>query len=182
MEPADHEVIYEEKQYLGHNKYSFFRRMIFAIFCFLAYYFSENEKISGKVKDSLAVIDDTGRIFFFMGMVILIISALLIFLLHIKTQVFRDHIILDGLWTARRVKIDLRGVKSAEVVRYSKYLLNRPVYNLHRRGKIRFFTSGNDAVQLTDKDGLIYLVGSQNATMLKDCINNQLSDLNKAGN
>jgi hypothetical protein len=41
--------------------------------------------------------------------------------------------------------------------------LNRPVYNLHFKNKIRFFTQGNDAVEITDKEGLKYRIGSQKA-------------------
>ena len=35
------------------------------------------------------------------------------------------------------------------------------MYNLHIRGKVKYFTHGNYAVELTDKDGLRYRIGSQ---------------------
>ena len=56
-------------------------------------------------------IENTGDLFFLMGIIILIWSTLLIFILHIKTQVFESSIIIDGLWTSRRVKIDLHSIE-----------------------------------------------------------------------
>jgi hypothetical protein len=87
--------------------------------------------------------------------------------LHIHTKVINHSLILDGLWTSRKVKIDLNNIVEVKKVKYSKYLLNRPVYNLHFKNKIRFFTQGNDAIELTDKDGLKYRIGSQKADELK---------------
>ncbi len=154
------------------------RRMTFAIFCFLAYYFSGHERLTESIVGQRIDIQNTGDIFFLTGLMILVWSMFLIFVLHIKTQVYSGYIIIDGLWTSRRVKIDVGSIVSVRHIPYSKYLLNRPVYNLHRRGKIRFFTRGNDAIELTDKDGLIYIIGTQQATHLRESIQNQLSVVN----
>ena len=59
-------------------------------------------------------------------------------------------------------------------VKYSKYILNRAVYNLHFKGTIRFYTRGNNAVELIDKDVLVYLIGSQKGEELSRLINNKL--------
>lgn len=91
------------------------------------------------------------------------LSLILIFVLHIETKIENNNLILDGLWTSRKVKIDLTNIVEVKKCAYSKYFLNRPVYNLHFKNKIRFFTQGNDAVELTDKDGLKYRIGSQKA-------------------
>ena len=142
-----------EKQYLGLNKMSLTRRMSLAIFCFVAYYWRDyHEKL--------------GELYFFLGIAIMIISILLLFILHFKTQVKNGSIILDGLWTSRKIKIDLSSIRSVKKVMYSKYILNRSVYNLHLKGTIRFYTRGADAVELIDKDGLIYLIGSQKSEEL----------------
>lgn len=153
---------FTEKQYLGLNKMSFFRRMALSIFCFVAYYWSENQ-------------DKSGDLFFFLGITILVISALLVFVLHFETKIKKDSIILDGLWTARKVKIDVNSLQSAEIVKYSRFFLNRSVYNLHFKGSIRFFTRGKDAVKLTDKDGQVYLIGSQKVEELARIIKNKLN-------
>ena len=155
------EIKFLEKQYLGLNKMSFFRRMALAIFCFVAYYWSENHEKSGEL-------------FFFLGISILVISALLVFVLHFETKIINGSIILDGLWTSRKVKIDINSIKSCQKVSYSRFFLNRSVYNLHYKKSIRFFTRGNDAVELTDKDGLIYLIGSQKSEELERIINDKL--------
>ena len=150
-----------EKQYLGLNKMSLTRRLALAIFCFIAYYWRENN-------------NKEGELYFFIGIVIIVISVLLFFILHFETKVFNGSIILDGLWTSRKVKINTASLISSQQVKYSKYVINRSVYNLHFKGKIRFYTRGTDAVELTDKDGLIYLVGSQKAEELSRVINNKL--------
>ena len=151
-----------EKQYLGLNKMSITRRISLAIFCFVAYYWCENH-------------DKSGELYFFLGIAIMIISILLLFILHFKTQVKNGSIILDGLWTSRKIKIDTGSIVSAKKVQYSKYFLNRAVYNLHLKGTIRFYTRGIDAVELTDKDGLVYLIGSQKSEELARVIQKKLA-------
>jgi hypothetical protein len=150
-----------EKQYLGLNKMALTRRLALAIFCFIAYYWRVNH-------------DKSGELYFVIGIAIIIFSILLLFVLHFETKVFNGSIIFDGLWTARKIKIDISSLVSAKKVHYSKYIINRAVYNLHFKGTIRFYTGGNDAVELTDRDGLIYLIGSQRAEELSKVINNKL--------
>jgi hypothetical protein len=153
------ELNFLEKQYLGLNKMSFIRRMALSIFCFVAYYWRENHEKSGDL-------------LFYLGISILVISAILVFVLHFETRIINSSIVLDGLWTSRKVKIDINSIKSCQKVSYSRFFLNRSVYNLHFKKSIRFFTRGNDAVQLTDKDGQIYLIGSQKVEELERSINN----------
>ncbi len=168
-------VLFQEKQYLGSNKQSIFRRLVLVIFCFAAYYWSENPKpvdVSGIHIGSYPIDDipNSGELFFIMGMVILVSSTVMIFILHIKTTVVGDSVVLDGLWTSRKVKIILDTIVKAEKVDYSKYSFNRPAYNLHHRGKIKFYTSGKHAVELTDKDGLRYRIGTQRPDELLNAI------------
>lgn len=150
-----------EKQYLGLNKVSLGSRLALATFCFLVYYWREN-------------INKEGELFFFTGIAIILFSVLLFFVLHFQTKVFNGSIILDGLWTSRKIKIDTSSIVSAEKVNYSKYIINFPVYNLYYKGTIRFYTRSKDAVKLTDKDGLIYMIGSQRAKELCQVINKKL--------
>ena len=151
-----------EKQYLGLNKMSISTRTVIAMFCFIAFWWSEEKERSGDL-------------FFLLGIIILAISVLLIFILHFETKVSNGFIVLDGLWTARKVKIDINGLVSAKKVKYSRFFLNRSVYNLHFRGTFRFFTRGNEAVQLIDKDGQIYLIGSQKSEELARVINKKIN-------
>jgi len=97
------------------------------------------------------------------GFAIIIISIIMGFLLHFRTRILNKSILLDGLWTTRLVKIDLNSIVKVEKGQYSRYLLNNPVYNLHSKGSIRFFAAGNEAIYLTDRDGLTYVIGSQHA-------------------
>ncbi len=163
------EILFEEKQYIGNNKWAIIWRTVLAMFCFILYYWSENPKpvdVSVIEIPSSPVGEDSGQLFFLMGIILMFLSLLLIFVLHIHTKVIGNSLILEGLWTSRKVKIDLGSIVEIKKVKYSKYLLNRPVYNLHFKNKIRFFTQGNDALELTDKDGLKYRIGSQKADEL----------------
>jgi hypothetical protein len=153
------QVLFQEKQYLGYNKYSILRRMVLAIFCFVAYYFTEKR-------------EDNADLLFLLGVVLLTVSIVTLFILHIKTTVYNTRLELDGLWSTKKVKIDLKNIIKVEKVQYSNYMLNNPVYNLHIKGTIRFYSSGNSAVQLTDKEGLIYKIGTQQQESLFQAINN----------
>jgi hypothetical protein len=145
--------IFEEKQYLGFNKYTVISRLSLALVCFLYYYIN-----SGKTR--------TADLFLILGAIIVLISVILLFVLHLHTKVYPDSIVLEGFWTTRKVKISLKDIVGIEQVDYDPFFFNSPVYHLHKKGTIRFYTRGDRAVKLTDKDGLIYLIGSQNPAEL----------------
>lgn len=153
--------VYLEKQYLGREWIPITIRLVLAIFCFVIYFFTGDRE---RNSDLLLVV----------GFGILIISVIMGFLLHFRTTVINKSITLDGLWTTRLVKIDLNSIVKVEKGNYSRYLFNNPVYNLHKKGTIRFFTSGNDAVHLTDRDGLVYIIGSQHVNELVRAINEEM--------
>src|ERR1700710_2135425 len=144
--------IFTEKQYLGREWIPVTIRLVLAVFCFAAYTFNFFTNETDKA-DILAVV----------GFAIIIISIIMGFLLHFRTRVENKSILLNGLWTTRLVKIDLNGIVKAEKGYYSRYLFNNPVYNLHTKGTIRFYAAGSDAIHLTDRDGLVYIIGSQHA-------------------
>jgi hypothetical protein len=144
---------YVEKQYLGREFIPITIRLVMAMFCFAAYFFTDEQEKNGGL---LVVV----------GFAIIIISIIMGFLLHFRTRVQNKSILLDGLWTTRLVKIDLNSIVKAEKGEYSRYLFNNPVYNLHTKGTIRFYTGGNSAIHLTDRDGLIYIIGSQHPNEL----------------
>lgn len=139
-----------EKQYLGREFIPITIRLVLAMFCFAAYFFTDERERNGNL---LIVV----------GFCIIIISIIMGYLLHFRTRIENKSILLDGLWTTRLVKIDLNSIVKAEKKEYSRYLFNNPVYNLHSKGTIRFYCSGKDAIYLTDRDGLVYIIGSQHA-------------------
>ncbi len=148
---------FHEKQYLGRD-YNFISiRIVMAVFCLIAYWLTENR-------------ERNAELLLLVGCAILVVSVLMLFLLHYRTIVNNKSVILDGLWTTRLVKIDLNSIVKVEKVPYSKYFLNNPVYNLHRHGTIKFYAGGKDAVTLTDRDGLTYIIGTQKQTELYNAI------------
>ena len=138
--------LFVEKHYLGRNIYWLNIRLVLAMFCFAAYFFSYGNR---------------GDLFLIIGFFILATSMLLTIFTHFKTILTEDSLILDGLWTSRMVKIPVANIREVKKVKYSKYMLNNPMYNRHLKGVIRFYTYGKYAVELVDKEGLVYKIGSQ---------------------
>lgn len=155
------QVIFHEKQYLGYSKYSNLRRIILALFFFGAYYFSKPGS-------------ESAHIMFYLGIATLMLSGVLMFVLHLETKLVNGSLVFEGLWTARKVKIDMSSIISVEQINYSRYYVRRAVYNLHRKGRIHFYTRGKDAILLTDKDGLEYVIGTQRADELFDLVKKEL--------
>ncbi|MGV3686514.1 MAG: hypothetical protein ACO1NS_12860 [Daejeonella sp.] len=146
-----------EKQYLGRDYSRISVRLVLALFCFAAYFITERR-------------EQNAALFLVVGCGILVVSVIMMFLLHFKTTVQNQSIVLDGLWTTKMVKIDLNSIVNVERTSYSSYIINNPVYNLHQKGTVRFYAGGKDAVKLTDRDGLIYVIGTQCPTELEQSI------------
>ena len=104
-------ILFEEKQYLGHNRLIIVIRTALAIFCLFSYYLSENSH-SLYINIIIQNNSNSGFIFFIVGNCILILSAALTFVLHIETKVYENYILLEGFWTSRKIKIDLNTITS----------------------------------------------------------------------
>jgi len=137
-----------EKQYIGRDYIRICIRLIMAAFCFAAYVYERDR-------------DNTQDLFLVVGFGIIGVSIALLFLIQYKTTIDNKRIIIDGLWSAKRVEIDLNTIKQVRKDTYSNYFFNNPVYNLHRKGSIRFYSSGKDVIVLTDNDGFQYYIGTQ---------------------
>lgn len=175
--------LYEEKQFLGTNRVSVMIRMLLALLCFVGYYWSENPKpvdVSGIHIGPYPIyeIARSGRVFFILGIFILTLSITLMYVLHIQTLVYSEYLVLSGFWGSRKVKIDLRNIHTLKKLRYKKNALRRPVYNLHTRGVVKFYTSGDDFIELKDKDGFTYRVGTRRPNELYKIINKQITKFN----
>ena len=103
--------LYEEKQYLGYNQPSILLRLSLALFCFGLYWWKIHH-------------GQNGNLFFLMGIIVIFISIILLFVLHIKIRVFKSYIELDGLWTSRKVNIDLKNIVKIERKKHSHYQTN----------------------------------------------------------
>lgn len=175
-------TIYDEKQFMGHNQLSIIWRTILTLFCFLGYYWSENPKpvsISGIHIGSYPVADlpNSGTVFFIVGLFILLLSVAFTYILHTHIRVYHDYFIIDGFWTARKVKVDLNSIIKIRKSRYKKNIFRRAVYNLHSRGIIKFYTSGRDFIELKDKAGFTYRIGTQRSAELYNLLKKQIQEI-----
>jgi hypothetical protein len=144
----DQKHTFLEKQYIGRDYIRIAIRLIMAAFCFAAYVYERDR-------------DNTVDLFLVVGFGIIGVSIILLFLIQYKTIIENKKVIIDGLWTAKKVVIDLKDIVKVRKATYSNYLFNNPVYNLHKKGSVRFYSSGKDAIVLTDRDGLEYFIGTQ---------------------
>ena len=160
----ENKYAYIEKQYIGRDYVRIFIRLIMAAFCFAAYVYERDR-------------DNTQDLFLVVGFGIIGVSMLLLFLIQYEIIVDNGSMILDGLWTTKRVKIDLNSIVDVRKATYSRYFFNNPVYNLHTKGTIRFYSSGKDAVVLTDRDGLEYFIGTQRPNELFLVIKEEMRNL-----
>jgi hypothetical protein len=176
------EILFQETQYAGTNRHSLMRRLVLAVFCFVAYYWSEHPEPVDLDFFQLGEYpgeDYSGKIFFLLGLVILIVSVVLMFVKHFTTTVRSGAIYLESLWTSRKVRIELNSVEAVRKIILKASVLNRPVYNLHASGKIRFYTHGHEAVELVMNDGLIYRIGTQRAGELMQLLRKLKKNMNE---
>lgn len=178
-------LIFEEKQYMGHNRLSIFTRSVLALFCFLGYYWSENPKpvqvsIFKIGSYPIANYSQSGLIFFLTGVFILLLSAGLTYILHIHTKLYAGYILIDGFWTTRKVKIDLNNITAIRKSRYKRNIFRRAVYNLHNKGIIRFYTSGEEFVELTDISGFTYRIGTHRLSEFYEKLKAEMKVINNS--
>ncbi|WP_256013289.1 hypothetical protein [Desertivirga xinjiangensis] len=155
------EPVFSEKQYLGRDYNRISIRVVMILFCVAAYYITEGR-------------ERNGDLFLIVGAGIFVASIVMLFMVHYRTSVKNKSVILNGLWTTKLIKIDLNSIVKVERKAYSPYIINNPVYNLHQKGKIRFYASGKDAISLTDRDGLEYIIGTQCPVELEDAIRSEM--------
>lgn len=157
----DSRYTYIEKQYIGRDYIRICIRLIMAAFCFAVYVYERDR-------------DNTVDLFLVVGFGIIGVSIILLFMVQYKTVIENKKVVIDGLWTTKKVMIDLNNVVDIRKETYSRYFFNNPVYNLHKNGTVRFFSSGRDAVVLTDRDGLKYYIGTQRPNEMYLVLQNEM--------
>ena len=171
MEP----VKFEEQQYHGLNRHSIVRRLLLSVFCFVAYYWSENPKPVDVDVVNIHIGEYPGdvrygELFFLLGIALLALSVILLFVPHFKTQVTDSEVILNGKFPPRVVRIPLSSVASVRKVIIRPSIFNRPVFNLKVKSRIRFYTWGNEMIEITGKDGKVFRIGTQRSTELLELL------------
>jgi hypothetical protein len=147
--------LFYEKQYLGFNRFGLVRRMVIMLFCFLFYFASDDTQ------------GDTADLFFYLGIGILVMSGGAMLVSHLETKITKNTITLSGPMTHRKVEMELTGVSDIQVMPYSRFIMNRPMFNLHRNRARRFYTHGTMCVEFTSASGETIKLGSQRPEELK---------------
>ena len=158
----DGRYTYIEKQYIGRDYIRISIRLIMVAFCFGIYLYERDYH------------DNTVDLFLVAGFGILGVSIIMLFMIQFKTVIENKKIVLSGLWTTKKVVIDLNEVVDIRKSTYSKFFFNNPVYNLHKGKTVRFFSSGRDAVVLKHKNGLEYFIGTQRPNEMYLVLRNEL--------
>jgi hypothetical protein len=187
------QIYFTEKQYLGLNFFSIILRTVMAVFCFVIYYWSENPKPVYTDIGNFRIgsypakeIPRSGEIFFLLGNAILILSIILIFVKHIIISVTENYIIIKRLWSNTMIKIDIKTINYVKKHEVEHVYFQRPVFNLLKKNTIRFYTNGDEAIELVDKDNTRYFIGTNKAGEFSDAIlkiiNKQASNPEKTTN
>ncbi len=151
------QYLYLENQYLGRDRGWLTVRLILALFCFVAFYINLDRETDS-------------QLFFIVGLAIVVVSVVMMYMLHYRIVVDQGQLILNGLWTNKVIRLDLNHIIAVKAKPYSTFFINNPVYNLHQKGRIRFYAGGKDAIWLTDRNGVVYIVGTQRPKELLQAI------------
>jgi hypothetical protein len=169
---------FKESQFLGLNYFSIIIRMVIALFCFTAYYWSENPQPVYTDIGNIRIgsypgkeIPNSGEIFFLIGNVILVFSVILIFVRHMKLSLNENYLIIERLWSRSIIKIDVASIKFVRKTDLKNIYVQRAVFNLHKKDSVKFYTNGDEAVELVDKDNMRYIIGTQKAGELINALN-----------
>ena len=90
-------VLFDERQTLGSVRFWTSWRFAVVLFCVAAYFVSEERNRS-----------EEGDLFLVVGTGVMLISILFIFLTHYRTIVQNGSLILTGLWSTQKVKLDFQ--------------------------------------------------------------------------
>lgn len=169
-------LIYEEKQYIGQNRLGQILRSVFALLCFIAYYWSENPKpvkiIIIKIGSyPIQHIPHSGTIFFWLGCFILLLSVIFNFIYHFHLQVYSDKIYIKGMLTSKEVNIYLKDIKQMKVKLIRNSYFRNIRFNLRKKNKVHFYTYGNKILEIELYNGEKYVIGSNNAKWIKKMMN-----------
>jgi len=105
-------VLFDERQTLGSVRFWTSWRFAVVLFCVAAYFVSEERNRS-----------EEGDLFLVVGTGVMVISILFIFLTHYRTIVQNGSLILTGLWSTKKVKLDFQSIDSCEIVKYSPFFI-----------------------------------------------------------
>ncbi len=161
------QVLFEENQFQGLNKHSLVRRTLLSVFCFVAYYWSENPK---PVDVSIIHIGEYpgdvryGELFFVLGLGLLALSVVLLFVRHMNTTITSEELIVRSQFPRRMSVISISSIQELRKVLIRPSIFNRPAFQLQTKGRIRFYTWGNEMIEITAIEGKVYRIGSQRST------------------
>jgi len=148
---------FHEKQFLGYNRFGVVRRTVVALFCLIFYFVADTD-------------EQMANVFFYLAIAILVLSALSMMLLHLETIIDGKTMRLNGPMTFRKVEFDISTFKTIRIEAYSRLAMNRPMFNLHWKNSLRFYTYGKWCVVIETKDGQIIRLGTQRPEGLKEIV------------
>jgi hypothetical protein len=158
---------FKEKQFLGYNQFYILIRLVLSLFCFIAYYWSENPKPVYTIIGNFRIgsypakhIPNSGELFFLLGIFIIIFSIALLFIPHLKIKGNKDRITLIKFPSKKKIEIPLSEITFLRCKKVKGNLFLGTLFNNDKQGIKSFFTNGDDAVEITMSSGKRFLVGT----------------------
>jgi hypothetical protein len=162
-----------EKQYIGYNRLSILLRLLLMLCCFTGYYWSENPNpVVTRIGDIRIGsypgkdLPQSGELFFLMSCALGVWSIALLFVPHVRIEISEGMIKLQGRWGSRRSQLPVSEVVFVRCVEVPYSEIQRPLLSQKNKGQLRYYTWGDEAVEISLRSGLRLLVGTQRASEL----------------
>jgi len=162
-----------EKQYIGYNRLSILLRLLLMLCCFTGYYWSENPNpVVTRIGDIRIGsypgkdLPQSGELFFLMGCALGVWSIALLFVPHVRIEISEGMIKLQGRWGSRRSQFPVSEVVFVRCVEVPYSEIQRPLLSQKNKGQLRYYTWGDEAVEISLRSGLRLVVGTQRASEL----------------
>lgn len=162
-----------EKQYIGYNRLSILLRLVLMLCCFTGYYWSENPNpVVTRIGDIRIGsypgkdLPQSGELFFILGCALVVWSIVLLFVLHVRIEISEGILKLQGRWGTRRMEAAVSEVVFVRCVEVPYADVQRPLLSQKNKGQLRYYTWGDEAVEISLKSGQRLVVGTQRANEL----------------
>lgn len=143
---------FREVQYTGRNSYGFSRRLVMALFLFIAHYYSGSEE---NLEGTLLLL----------GGFLLLFSLLLLFIPSYTILLQHATLVLKPAF-GKAIQLPVETIAEASIVTYSRFHFNNIVFNVLDGDEHKFYAEGSKALLVNLKDGAVYRIGCKNAETL----------------
>lgn len=158
---------FKERQFLGFNKFHSLIRLFLLLFCFIAYYWSENPKPVYTDIGNIRIgaypginYPNSGEVFFLLGILIILLSITLLFIPHFSIETNHSHLTIKRIFNSKTVTIPFSEITFLKIKKHPKNFSTTLLFDVEKKGVNTFFTQSDQALEITTKSGKKYSIGT----------------------